>query len=196
MSMSAPPSPAAPPANSAEPVSPADAAHAAVLSSDATPPAPKLTPSFATALSLTAADLTAALGSATFGMGRPVRWVIDADDERVGWLRDCGVGKLPIEWRSGTEGGWVPDEAAALAKIEVAALRRRELEAIDLNAWVAMRTLPEPLRSLRMRLEAARVDVEVELQRNIRRPHDLALRRAALSQAETDYAEAERARAA
>lgn len=79
------------------------------------------------ALELTGLDLASAMRSATFGDLPPVKWVIDEDaDEPVGWVRDLGKGKFPIEWFCRSRGGWEATEEKALARISDVLLEDRE----------------------------------------------------------------------
>lgn len=134
-----------------------------------------------------------------------IKFVEDADtSERIGWyvdrtqlLQDAGVStKNPIEWTCRGIGGFVADPAAALAAIEKEELAGRERDAEQHREWQAILDLPEPIRSARLRLERARVNVEIERCRNIRRADDLARAETALREAELAHAAAMRAREA
>lgn len=143
-------------------------------------------------LHITGADLVSALRSATFGDLPPVKWVIDDETgEAIGWVRSLGRGAFPIEWGSGSFGGWEATEEKALTMIGAAVRSRRACESREARAWSAILALPEPLRTLRLKLETARVNVEIERQRNVSRPDDLARREAEFREAEATYAAAE-----
>lgn len=140
------------------------------------------------ALTITAADLTTALCSATFGQSAPVRYVETPAGERVGWIRQSGP---DLEWWSGSSGGWAKDEAAALAAIEEAVLRHRRLAAIDRARIAEVESLPEPLRTLRIERDRAAMRLELERTRNVRNEGDLRRAEQALAAAELAYAAAE-----
>lgn len=142
------------------------------------------------ALRTTAEDLTTALVSATFGRTPAVRWVEDEDTgERVGWVRQIGTG---WEWRAGNEEGYGRSIDDCLARMEKAILRQRKYAAIDAAHRAEIAALPEPLRTLRQRVDAAKVQVEIEEARGFRRDDDYAAAERVYADAVMEYEAAER----
>lgn len=142
------------------------------------------------ALRTTAEDLTTALVSATFGATPAVRWVEDEyTGERVGWIRQTGT---MWEWRAGTEEGYGRDQADCLARIEKAVLRQRKFADIDAARRSELAALPEPLRTLRQRVDAAAVQVAIEDARTVLRINDKAAAQRAYDAAVMEYEAAER----
>lgn len=142
------------------------------------------------ALRTTAEDLTTALSSATYGTTKPVRWVEDQDTgERVGWVREIADG---WEWRSGNEEGYGRLIDDCLARIESAVLRQRKFAEIDAARRAEIAALPEPLRTLRQRVDAAAVQVAIEEARTVLRINDKAAAQRAYDAAVMEYEAAER----
>lgn len=143
------------------------------------------------ALRTTAEDLTTALVSATYGATPAVRWVEDEDTgERVGWVRQLGDG---WEWRAGSEDGYGRSIDDCLARIEKAVLRQRKYAEIDAARHAELAALPEPLRTLRQRVDAAAVQVAIEDARTVLRINDKAAAQRAYDAAVMEYEAAERA---
>lgn len=142
------------------------------------------------ALRTTAEDLTTALKSATFGALPPVRWVEDEDTgERVGWVRQMGTG---WEWKAGTEDGYGRSIDDCLAQIEKSVLRARRYAAEDAAIRAEVDALPEPLRTLRRRVNATAAQIAVEESRNVLRINDKAAAVEAHRLAVMEYEAAER----
>ncbi|WP_051375764.1 hypothetical protein [Aliihoeflea sp. 2WW] len=142
------------------------------------------------ALRTTAEDLTTALSSATFGATPAVRWVEDQEtSERVGWIRQTGT---IWEWRAGNEEGYGRDQADCLARMETAIVRQRKYAEIDATRRAELAALPEPLRTLRQRVDAAAVQVAIEEARTVLRINDKAAAQRAYDAAAMEYEAAER----
>lgn len=142
------------------------------------------------ALRTTAEDLTTALVSATFGRTSAVRWVEDQDTgDRVGWIRQTGT---MWEWCAGTEEGYGRDQADCLVRMESAVLRQRKYAEIDEARRAELAALPEPLRTLRQRVDAAAVQVAIEDARTVLRINDKAAAQRAYDAAVMEYEAAER----
>jgi hypothetical protein len=115
------------------------------------------------------------LEAAFQAMSQTGRWKKVRDENSgqiVGSIRMIGTG---WEYRTPSKDGFALTQAEALAEMEAAILQARADDA----AWAARKSevlaLPEPLRTLRIELDAAAINLEIERQRHVPRPDDIKL---------------------
>ena len=107
----------------------------------------------------------------------------------VGSIRQIGNG---WEYRTPTKDGFANTEADALDAIEKATLQSRADDASWAARCAEIQSLPEPLRTLRIELEAAAINLECERRRTVARPDDIKLAEQRLHLATMNHDAAER----
>ena len=109
--------------------------------------------------------------------------------EIVGSIRQLGKG---WEYRTPSKDGFGNTKAEALDAIEKATLQARADDASWAARCAEIQSLPEPLRTLRIELEAAAINLECERRRIVARPDDIKLAEQRLHLATMNFDAAER----